>query len=74
MERYATAFYQPLLSNWANHENWELAGAKDTTMRATDIWQQALREYKQPEMDPANRDALDAYIAKRKEEIGSGEP
>lgn len=74
MERYATAFYQPLLSNWANHESWELAGAKDTTMRATDIWQQALREYEQPEMDPANREALDAYIAKRKEEIGSGEP
>ena len=74
MERYETAFYQPMLSNWANHENWELAGAKDATMRATDIWQQALTEYRQPEMDPANREALDAYIAKRKEEIGRNEP
>lgn len=74
MERYETAFYQPMLSNWANHESWELAGAKDTTMRATDIWQQALHEYQQPAMDPANREALDAYVCKRKEEIGSGEP
>ncbi len=74
MERYETAFYQPLLSNWTNHENWKLAGAKDATMRATDIWQQALTEYVQPEMDPAIREELDAYVSKRKEEIGSGEP
>ncbi|MFD0857859.1 trimethylamine methyltransferase family protein [Roseovarius aquimarinus] len=74
MERYETAFYQPLVSNWANHENWELAGAKDATMRATEIWQTALDEYEQPPMDAAIREELDAYIAKRKEEIGSGEP
>ena len=74
MERYETAFYQPLLSNWSNHENWELAGAKDTTMRATEIWQRALDEYRQPEMDPAIREELDAYTATRKQEIGSGEP
>lgn len=74
MERYESAFYQPLLSNWTNHENWKLAGAKNATMRATDIWQQALSEYAQPEMDQAIRDELDAYISKRKEEIGTGEP
>ena len=74
MERYETAFYQPLVSNWSNHENWELAGAKDATMRATEIWQRALEEYEQPSMEPAIREELDAYIAKRKEEIGTGEP
>ncbi len=74
MERYETAFYQPLVSDWQNYENWELAGAKDATRRATDIWQQALREYEQPHMDPAIREELDSYMAKRKEEIGDGEP
>lgn len=74
MERYETAFYQPLVSNWQNYENWELAGAKDATQRATDIWQRALEEYEEPVMDPAIREELDAYMAKRKEEIGSGEP
>lgn len=74
MERYETAFYQPMLSNWANHETWELQGAKDATMRATDLWQQALREYREPALDPAIREELDAYVARRKEEIGTGEP
>lgn len=72
--RYETAFYKPMLSDWQNYENWEAAGAKDALQRATDTWQQALREYQAPEMDPAVREELDAYIAKRREEIGSGEP
>jgi trimethylamine--corrinoid protein Co-methyltransferase len=74
MTRYETAFYQPLVSNWQNHENWALAGGLDATQRATAIWQQALKEYEQPPLDAAAREALDAYIARRKEEIGDGEP
>ncbi|MBO9446741.1 trimethylamine methyltransferase family protein [Ruegeria sp. R14_0] len=74
MARYETAFYSPMLSDWQNYENWEAAGAKDALHRATDLWQQALREYQAPEMDAAIREELDAYIAKRREEIGSGEP
>lgn len=74
MERYETAFYRPILSDWQNYENWEAAGAKDAAERATDIWQQALRDYQEPTMDPAIREELDAYVAKRKEEIGAGEP
>ncbi len=74
MERYETAFYKPMLSDWQNYENWEAAGAKDALQRATEVWQQVLREYQMPEMDPSVREELDAYIAKRKEEIGSGEP
>jgi len=73
MARYETAFYQPMVSNWSNHENWEIAGSKDATARATEIWQRALDEYEQPPMDPAIREELDAYIAQRKEEIGTGE-
>ena len=74
MERYEHAFYQPLVSNWQNYENWELAGAKDATARATDIWKRALAEYEEPPLDPAIREALDDYVARRREEIGSGEP
>jgi len=74
MERYESAFYQPMLSDWQNYENWELAGGKTATERATGLWQQALRDYEQPAMEPDVREALNAYIAKRKEEIGTGEP
>ena len=30
MERYEHAFYQPLVSNWQNFENWQLAGGRET--------------------------------------------
>ncbi len=74
MERYETAFYQPLVSDWQNYENWELAGSLSATERATGIWQQALKDYEEPAMDAAIVEELDAYIAKRREEIGTGEP
>jgi len=74
MERYEHAFYQPLVSNWQNYENWERAGARDATQRATAIWQRALEEYEQPPLDPAVREELEAYAARRRGEIGGGEP
>jgi len=33
-----------------------------------------LKEYEEPALDPAIREALDAYVARRREEIGAGEP
>ena len=74
MARYEHAFYQPMLSDWRAYENWALAGAKEAGDRATDLWQQALAEYEEPPMDPAIREKLEAYVAKRREEIGDDEP
>jgi len=74
MERYEHAFYQPLVSNWQNFESWELAGGKDATMRATEIWKRALAEYEEPTPDAAVREALEEYVATRRAEIGAGEP
>lgn len=70
LERYETAFYQPMLSDWRNFETWEEAGAKTATQRATEIWKAQLKSYEQPAMDPAIAEALDAFVARRKEEIG----
>ncbi len=74
LERYSTAFYQPMLSNWQNYEAWTEAGSLDATQRATRLWKKALDEYREPAMDPAVREELEAYRAKRREEIGDGEP
>ena len=74
LERYSTAFYQPMLSNWQNYEAWQEAGGLDATQRATRLWKKALEEYQQPPMEPSVREALEAYVVKRKEEIGDGEP
>ena len=74
LARYETAFYRPLLSNWQNFENWQLAGAQDATTRATQVWKRALAEYEQPPMDAAIREELEAYVAARRAAIGDGEP
>jgi trimethylamine--corrinoid protein Co-methyltransferase len=74
MSRYETAFYRPMLSDWQNHGAWEAAGSRDALQRATSLWQQALRDYEEPALDPAIREELDAYVAHRREEIGTGEP
>jgi trimethylamine--corrinoid protein Co-methyltransferase len=73
LARYETAFYQPLVSNWQNYETWDLAGHQDATQRATAIWQNVLAGYEQPPMDPGVREALEAFVARRKEELRSVE-
>lgn len=74
MARYERAFYAPMLSDWRSYENWAIAGAKDAAQRATDLWQQALAEYEEPAMDASRREELEAYVARRREEIGHDEP
>ena len=74
LERYSTAFYQPMLSTWQNYEAWQEAGSLDATARATRLWKKALEEYEQPAMQPDRLEALEEYVAKRKEAIGGGEP
>jgi trimethylamine--corrinoid protein Co-methyltransferase len=74
LQRYEHAFYQPLVSDWQSHGNWELAGAKDATQRATDVWQRALNEYEQPPMPAEIRAELEAYATQRRAAIGAGEP
>jgi len=72
LERYESAFYAPMVSDWRNFETWKEGGAEDATKRAHGIWQQLLKDYREPPMDPARREALDAFIAKRKKEIEAG--
>ena len=70
LDRYETAFYSPMLSDWRNYENWRLAGALDTAQRANAIWKQLLADFTPPPLDPAIDEALKAFVAKRKEEGG----
>ena len=74
MQRYERAFYAPMLSDWQSHGAWEAAGAQTALQRATQLWKQALAEYEPPQLDPAICEELEGFVAKRKEEIGSGEP
>ena len=74
MQRYRSAFYEPFISDWQNSENWVAGGGRDATARATELWPKILEEFSPPPMDPATREALEAYVAKRKEQLGGEEP
>ncbi|MES1150340.1 MAG: trimethylamine methyltransferase family protein [Dongia sp.] len=69
LARFEKAFYEPMLSDWRNFENWQDGGSKTGTERANAIWKELLRTYEPPPLDPAIAEALDAYVARRKEEI-----
>jgi trimethylamine--corrinoid protein Co-methyltransferase len=69
MERYETAFYEPLLSDWDNFENWVDRGSMEADRRANGIWKRLLAEYHEPALDPAIAEELDAYVARRRSEI-----
>ncbi|HWZ62971.1 MAG TPA: trimethylamine methyltransferase family protein [Steroidobacteraceae bacterium] len=69
LARYESAFYRPLLSDWSNFENWRDAGARDATVRATGIWKKLLAEYQPPPLDPAVREAIADYVARRTSEL-----
>ena len=69
LSRYEKAFYEPMLSDWQNFENWEEAGKLTATDRANKIWKVLLEEYQAPAMDPAIRAELEAFVVRRKAEI-----
>ena len=71
LERYENAFYRPILADWRNWETWKEDGAHDATQRAHRLWQALLAEYQQPPMDPAIREELTGFIARRKAEGGA---
>jgi trimethylamine--corrinoid protein Co-methyltransferase len=68
LERFATAFYDPMLSDWRNFETWEEDGAKDATQRANGIVKDLLKNFEAPEIDPAIVEELEAFVARRKKE------
>lgn len=69
MRNYETAYYEPVLSDSNNIEQWEEDGAKDTERRAYERWNQLLKDYQAPPLDQAIDEELQAYVAKRKAEI-----
>ena len=71
LERFETAFYAPILSDWRNFETWEQAGKPTAFEKANTIWQKELAAYERPPMDPAIEEELDAFVARRKAEGGA---
>jgi trimethylamine--corrinoid protein Co-methyltransferase len=70
-DRYTTAFYQPIASDWRNFEAWEVGGAIWTAERAHNIFKQIMAEFEPPAMDIAVKDELADFVARRKSEGGA---
>ncbi len=69
LERYESAFYRPLVSDWSNYENWRDAGARDAAPRAHSIWMSMLKEYEPPSIDQGIREALVDFVDRRKSDL-----
>jgi trimethylamine--corrinoid protein Co-methyltransferase len=70
LARYADAFYQPIISDWRNYQQWTAAGSPDAYKKANQVYKQALENYVQPEMPAAVRAELDAFVDRRVREGG----
>ncbi len=70
-ERYSTAFYAPIASDWRNYEAWQIDGSVWTAERAHRIYKQIMAEFEMPPMNGDHREDLKRFVAKRKQEGGA---
>ncbi|TQM04346.1 trimethylamine--corrinoid protein Co-methyltransferase [Pseudonocardia kunmingensis] len=70
MERFRTCFYRPFLSSSDNYDRWMRGGAKDAAVRAAEVARKKIEEYEPPPLDDAVREELEAYVTRRRRELG----
>ncbi|PWR02959.1 trimethylamine methyltransferase [Meridianimarinicoccus roseus] len=66
---FKTAFWRSGVLDYRPFETWEDDGAPDTRRLANAKARKMLADYQPPALDPAIREALEAYIARRKDEV-----
>ncbi len=71
MARFETAFHPPLVADLSNYGTWEKNGAVPSDERATQIWQQVLRDFAPPPGSAERRARLAPFIARRTEQGGA---
>ena len=70
LENFRDCFYRPLLFSTENFERWKKRGSLDAADRAAQIWRDTLDTYEQPHMDPEVLAELEAYMRRRRTELG----
>jgi len=65
MERYRSAFYAPMVSDWSNFGQWTENGSHTATERATKVCRETLGNYEPPMKDPSIIEALEDFVSRR---------
>lgn len=65
LERFETAFYSPLLSDWNNFETWAESGSVDATHRANKIFRETVASHTPPALEQSRLEEMEAFIARR---------
>lgn len=69
-ERFRSAFYRPMISDWRNYETWDEAGRPEASGKARDLAALHLAAYEPPPMDDTASEELTAFVARRVAEGG----
>ncbi|MEX1020323.1 MAG: trimethylamine methyltransferase family protein [Litorilinea sp.] len=70
MRHFRHAFFRTDVFDYNSAEQWELDGSLDTYQRANRKWKAQLAAYTPPPLDDGIDQALQAYMAQRKRELG----
>jgi trimethylamine--corrinoid protein Co-methyltransferase len=70
LERFRECFYRPLLFSTENYERWSRRGGLEASARAAERWRTLLDSYEEPPLDPDLRARLEAYVERRRRELG----
>jgi trimethylamine--corrinoid protein Co-methyltransferase len=70
LERFRTAFYKPLISDWRNYEAWEEAGKPEAKARMIELVDEFMAIYEEPPLDKAVKAELSEFVERRRAEGG----
>lgn len=71
LERFRSAFYEPLVFDRSNFERWIESGGLTATERANRIWKDVLAGFETPPIDSGVADALSEFVERRRAEGGA---
>ncbi len=71
LERYETAFYEPVVFGRHNFGQWVEGGSLTAAQRANAVWKQLLADFEPPQLDDGIRQELDEYVLRRTAEGGA---
>ncbi len=74
MERYDSAFYEPIVFTRQNFGQWTEAGSQTAAQRANPIWKRIVADFEPPHLEGSISAELDDFVARRTAEGGAMPP